>query len=137
MKDRYIVEGKCVETLKMPWGTFQWMNTPAVTGSDRLTFGTGLLKPGQGHARHCHEGMEEVLYFLEGEAEQVVELPDGTEERRMIGPNTMVHLPADTYHSTMNTGTADVRFIAIYEHTGPETDMRADKDCVIIPPETD
>ena len=109
------------------------MSEPRVTCTERITVGVVTLEPGQGHARHNHPGVEEVLYVIEGEGTQMIELVE--EERRKVSTGMMVHIPADIYHSTINTGTVALKFLAIYSPPGPEALLRSLPDCVIQPPE--
>lgn len=131
---KHFVSPENVETLKLPWGTFQWMNCPAVTGSKKMTAGIGYIEPGQGHVRHNHEGIEEIIYFLQGEGEQMIEAPDGTQEIRTVKAGDMIHLDTSAYHSTINKSNETLVFMAVYELTGPEVGMREDPECEIIPP---
>jgi oxalate decarboxylase/phosphoglucose isomerase-like protein (cupin superfamily) len=133
MSKKYIVTPDDVETLTLPWGVFQWLNAPNVTETTKMATGVGTIAPGQGHCSHNHPGLEEILYFMEGEAEQTVTHPDGTIEVKTVRPGDLVSLPADVYHSTMNKGNATVRFLAVYEFSGPEQGMRADPLCIITP----
>jgi len=134
MDRKYIVTPDEVETLTLPWGVFQWLNAPDVTGTSKMATGVGTIAPGQGHDRHNHPGeIEEILYFMEGEAEQMVEHPDGTIEVKTVRGGDLVSLPAGAYHSTMNKGKDTVKFLAIYEFSGPEQGMRADPACIITP----
>jgi len=133
MDRKYIVTPDDVETLTLPWGVFQWLNAPNATGTNKMATGVGTIEPGQGHGRHNHPGLEEILYFMEGEAEQMVEHMNGTVEVKTVRPGDLVSLPADAFHSTMNKGSKTVKFLAIYEFSGPEQGMRADPACKITP----
>ena len=133
MHKKYIVTPDDVETLTLPWGVFQWLNEPNVTGTTKMATGVGTIEPGQGHSSHNHPGLEEILYFMEGEAEQTVKHPDGTVEVKTVRAGDLVSLPPDAFHSTMNKGKSTVKFLAIYEFSGPEKGMREDPECVITP----
>ena len=113
-----------VETHVFDWGTIKWMSAPATNGAEKFTTGVVLLKPGAGHARHNHEGVEEILYVVSGEGEQMIELPGGSEERRPIRAGMLVHIPADVFHETMNTSWEELKLIAIYAPPGPEDLLR-------------
>jgi len=91
--------------------------------------GVVILAPGQGHTRHNHPGVEEILYVISGEGEQLVE-----GERRKVTPGTLVHIPPDIYHETINTGWEAMKIVAIYAPPGPEAELREMPDCKIIPP---
>jgi oxalate decarboxylase/phosphoglucose isomerase-like protein (cupin superfamily) len=126
------VEPKHVETQVFDWGRIQWLSEPRVTGSQNITAGVVTLDPGKGHQRHNHPGVEEVLYVLEGEGIQMIDL--GAEERRVVRPGTMIHIPADVYHETINTGQAPMKLLAVYSPPGPEALLRSLAGCRIEPP---
>lgn len=121
-----------VETQVLDWGSFQWLNEPRVTGAQKMIVGLGRIKPGKGHTRHNHEDSEEFIYFLEGRAQQMIERPDGTQEREM-GPGELISIPQGAYHSTMNIGDTDLVFLCCYLNAGSE--LAIAKDALeIIPP---
>jgi oxalate decarboxylase/phosphoglucose isomerase-like protein (cupin superfamily) len=127
------VEPKDVETQVFDWGRINWLSEPRVTGAKQIAAGVVTLLPGQGHARHNHPGVEEVLYVLEGEGDQMIEL--NAEEHRTVRAGTMIHIPADIYHSTVNTGTGLMRLLAVYSPPGPEAFLRSLPECRIEPPQ--
>jgi oxalate decarboxylase/phosphoglucose isomerase-like protein (cupin superfamily) len=127
------VEPKQVETQVFDWGRIQWLSEPRVTGTERITAGVVTLEPGKGHQRHNHPGVEEILYVLEGEGIQMVD--HGSEERRAVRKGMMIHIPADVYHETINTGDGPMQLLAVYSPPGPEALLRAMSSCQIEPPE--
>ena len=66
------------------------------------------MPPGQGHAFHRHPEMEEIIYVLDGSAEQWV-----NREKRLLSPGEIAHIPADVVHGTYNAGADTLRFLAI------------------------
>jgi len=130
---KYFVSPDDVETQEHPWGLLRWMSEPRVTGTGNMTTGHIAIKPGQGHTLHNHEGCEEILYFLKGEALQTIKLPEGTIERKMA-PGELVYIPAGVFHSTVNTGPDLLTLLAVYQYAGPEAALRADPQCRVIPP---
>lgn len=121
-----------VETQVLDWGSFQWLNEPRVTGADKMIVGIGRIKPGKGHARHNHPDSEEFIYFMEGKAHQMIERPDGTQERDM-GPGELISIPQGAYHSTFNVGDSDLVFMCCYLNAGSELAIR--KDAIeVLPP---
>ena len=126
------VEPKHVETQVFDWGRIQWLSEPRVTGTERITAGVVTLEPGKGHQRHNHPGVEEILYVLEGEGIQMVDI--GNEERRTVRAGTMIHIPADIYHETINTGDRPMKLLAVYSPPGPEALLRSLPGCRIEPP---
>jgi oxalate decarboxylase/phosphoglucose isomerase-like protein (cupin superfamily) len=127
------VESKQVETQVFDWGRIHWLSEPRVTGSQNITAGVVTLDPGKGHQRHNHPGVEEVLYVLEGEGIQMIDL--GAEERRTVRAGTMIHIPADVYHETINTGQTPMKLLAVYSPPGPEALLRSLPGCRIEPPQ--
>jgi oxalate decarboxylase/phosphoglucose isomerase-like protein (cupin superfamily) len=126
------VEPRHVETQVFDWGRIQWLSEPRVTGARAITAGVVTLEPGKGHQRHNHPGVEEVLYVLEGEGMQMVDL--GVEERCTVQAGMMIHIPADIYHETINTGDRPMKLLAVYSPPGPEALLRSLPGCRIEPP---
>lgn len=127
------VEEVDVEAQVFDWGRLAWLSEPRVTAAERFSAGVVTLEPGKGHDRHNHPGVEEILYVLEGKGEQMVET-DGGEDRREVGPGTLIHIPPDVHHSTVNAGDGPMRILAIYAPPGPEAELRAMDGVVIEPP---
>jgi oxalate decarboxylase/phosphoglucose isomerase-like protein (cupin superfamily) len=127
------VEPRHVETQVFDWGRIQWLSEPRVTGARSITAGVVTLDPGKGHQRHNHPGVEEVLYVLEGEGLQMIDL--GVEERRTVRAGMMIHIPADIYHETINTGGGPMKLLAVYSPPGPEALLRSLPGCRIEPPQ--
>ncbi len=126
-----------VETQIFDWGSIKWLSEPRVTGTERFTMGVVVLEPGKGHTRHNHPGVEEILYIVSGEGEQMVEVPDGQggmrPERQPVRAGMLVHIPADIYHETINTGWEPLKLVAIYAPPGPEAILRAMEGCTVVP----
>jgi oxalate decarboxylase/phosphoglucose isomerase-like protein (cupin superfamily) len=126
-----------VETQIFGWGSIKWLSEPRNTSTDRFTAGVVILEPGKGHTRHNHPGVEEILYIVSGEGDQMVEIPDGSgemrPERRKVTAGMLVHIPADVYHETINTGWEPLKLVAIYAPPGPEAILRAMPDCQVVP----
>jgi len=130
---RFVVPAD-VETQVFEWGTIKWTSEPRVTGAQRFTVGVVVLYPGRGHTRHNHPGVEEVLYIVDGEGEQMVEDPAGQPVRRAVRPGDTIHIPPDVYHETINRGWRPLTLLAVYSPSGPEALLRADPGCRVLPP---
>ena len=125
-----------VKTLMFDWGSIKWLSEPKVTDTERFTAGVVVLEPGKGHERHNHPGVEEILYIISGEGEQMVEVPDGDgvkEERRKVTAGTLIHIPPDVFHETMNTGWEPLKLMAIYAPPGPEDVLRGIPGVQVFP----
>ena len=127
-----IVRSTDVETLVFDWGTIKWLSEPRVTNADRFSLGVVIMQPGTGHARHNHPGCEEALYVVSGEGKQMIDA-DG-ETWAPIAAGDLIHIPADVFHSTVNTGWEPLKFVAIYSPPGSEAVLRSLPGCKVIPP---
>jgi quercetin dioxygenase-like cupin family protein len=85
-----------------------WLSKPGLTEAENLVLVRAYMPPGDRHAFHRHPALEEIIYVLSGAAEQWV-----GEERRLLGPGDMAHIPADTVHATYNGGDEMLVFLAI------------------------
>ena len=93
---------------ELPWGPHDWLCRPDIVDAEKLALVRVHMPPGQGHAFHRHPALEEIIYVLEGQAEQWVD-----REKRLLGPGEMAHIPQDVVHGTYNAGTGILRFLAI------------------------
>lgn len=94
-----------------------WLSKPGLTEAEQLMLVRVHLAPGDGHAFHRHPELEEIIYVLNGTAEQWV-----GEECRMLGPGEMAHIPRDVIHATHNGGEDTLEMLAIISpatHQGP------------------
>jgi oxalate decarboxylase/phosphoglucose isomerase-like protein (cupin superfamily) len=123
-----------VETQVFDWGTIKWLSEPRVTNAQRFSTGVVILAPGTGHTRHNHPGVEETLYIISGTGRQMVEDAQGQPVYREVSAGMLVHIPADVYHETINTGWEPLRLIATYAPHGPEAFLRSLPETVILPP---
>ena len=102
---------------ELPWGPHDWLVRPDIVEAEKLMVVRVHMPPGQGHAFHRHPAMEEVIYVLEGTAEQWVD-----RERRILHAGDTAHIPIDVVHGTYNAGATTLRFLAILspaKFTGP------------------
>ena len=89
-----------------------------------------FLQPGKAHMKHNHPGVEEILYVISGEGEQMV-----AGERRQVKTGSLIHIPPDIYHEMINTGWEPMKLIAVYAPPGPEAEYVKSGECKIIPPQ--
>ena len=105
-----------VPTQTFDWGAIKWFVTPTAINGAIMAFGEVVVMPGGGHDRHNHPDAEEILYFLSGEGQQM--LDDG--EPFAVAAGDTIYIPAGVYHSTRNTGWEPLRILALYNPGGPE-----------------
>lgn len=118
-----------VDCMEFDWGKIYFLSEPAVTGAERFSFGIVRLASGKGHARHNHPGSEEIIYVVSGEGEQMVDDQPAVK----VGPGSSIYIPADIYHSTLNTGTETMELLVVYSPAGPERLLREIPGCKVTP----
>ena len=128
--DRRIVHTNDVETLAFDWGELSFTSQPAVTNAQNFSFGIVTLKPGMGHDRHNHPGVEEIIHCISGSGSQMVD----DQPNVPLVPGTTVHIPADMFHATLNNGTEPLILAVVYSPHGPEAFLKSLPECTVIPP---
>ncbi len=117
-----------VDSLEFDWGKIHFLSEPAVTGAKSFSFGLVDLAEGKGHARHNHPGSEEIIYVVSGEGEQMVDDRPPVK----VSAGSSIYIPADVYHSTLNTGTETLKLIVVYSPAGPERLLRDIPGCKVV-----
>ncbi len=108
MTARRFVTAKEMVVEQLPWGPHDWLCRPGLVDAKDLALIRVHIPPGLGHAFHRHPEMEEIIYILEGQAEQWVD-----REKKLLGPGDVAHIPRDMVHGTWNVGTSTLRVLAI------------------------
>lgn len=85
-----------------------WHSKPGLTPTEDFIFVHATIPPGGGHSFHNHPNKEEVIYILEGEAEQWL-----GERFENLGPGSSVYIPKGVVHATFNRSDTDLKFIAV------------------------
>ncbi len=93
---------------ELPWGPHEWLSRPGLVPAEQLLLVRVHMPPRQAHKFHRHPEQEEIIYILEGVAEQWVD-----REKRILGPGEIAHIPRDVVHGTYNIGDSTLRFLAI------------------------
>lgn len=124
-----IVYGADVDTVSFGWGEIKFLAEPSATGVERFSFGMVVLAPGQGHDRHNHPGSEEIIFVMSGEGQQMVDDQPAVQ----VHAGACIYIPADIYHSTINTGWEPLRLLVVYSPAGPERLLREIPGCRVTP----
>jgi oxalate decarboxylase/phosphoglucose isomerase-like protein (cupin superfamily) len=103
----WVVYGEDVEGIAFDWGTLKVLSEPAVTGA------------------------EEIIFVMSGEGEQMID----DQPPIKVRPGASIYIPADIYHSTLNTGWEPLRLLIVYSPAGPERLLRDLPGCRVLPPE--
>lgn len=67
------------------------------------------IPPGGEIGEEIHDGVDQVLVFVEGTGEAVV-----AGDTSPVGPNSMAFVPAGTRHNFRNTGSGPLRLFTVY-----------------------
>ena len=105
---RHFITANDVQHGDLPWCHVEWMSNQELVGAEHLLLVRATFLPGQVHKFHIHPGREEIIYVLEGAAEQWV-----GREKRIIKAGEVAHIPKNTPHATRNAGTTPLLFLAI------------------------
>ncbi len=132
VKDLFRTPGD-VDGYGFDWGHTSVVLGPKVNGAQKFSAAVVTVPPGQGHTRHSHPGAEEIIYILEGTGEQMVEDEAGQPHTEQVHPGTCVFIPESRFHSTLNTGTVDMKIFVVYSPAGPEEFLRTLPDFRLIP----
>jgi quercetin dioxygenase-like cupin family protein len=79
-----------------------------LTGAKLLTLVRVTMRPGTGHRFHHHPEREEIIYIVDGVAEQWVD----TEKRRLKAGDS-VFIPRKVVHAIFNSSKKPMTFLAI------------------------
>jgi len=102
------VTSKEAEVEVLPWGPHEWLSKVGLTDAKQLQLVRVKMPPGKAHQFHRHPGFEEIIYVLDGRGEQWV-----GQERRILGPGDVAHIPTDEVHGTYNVFDEPLTFLAI------------------------
>lgn len=105
---RCFVTGQDVQIDELPWGPHHWLCKPGLLDCKNLALVRVHMPPGTGHAFHRHPTMEEIIYVVEGKAEQWVD-----RDKQILEPGEIAHILPDVVHATYNPFDETMVFLAI------------------------
>jgi quercetin dioxygenase-like cupin family protein len=91
-----------------PWGKHWWLSQPGLTDTKHLTLVRVRMRPGAGHQFHYHPAREEIIYVLDGVAEQWVD-----REKRRLEAGEIAFIPKKVVHAIHNPTRRPMTFLAI------------------------
>jgi quercetin dioxygenase-like cupin family protein len=91
-----------------PWGKHWWLSQPGLTDTKQLTLVRVRMRPGAGHQFHYHPTREEIIYVLDGVAEQWVD-----REKRRLHTGEIAFIPKNVVHAIHNPTKKPMSFLAI------------------------
>jgi len=91
-----------------PWGKHWWLSRPGFTDTKQLTLVRVTMRPGTGHRFHYHPAREEIIYVIDGVAEQWVD-----REKRTLEAGECAFIRENVVHAIHNSSTKPMTFLAI------------------------
>jgi quercetin dioxygenase-like cupin family protein len=91
-----------------PWGRHWWLSKPGLTDTRQLTLVRVTMRPGTGHRFHYHPAREEIIYIVDGFAEQWVD-----REKRTLKAGECAFIPENVVHAIFNVSKKPMTFLAI------------------------
>jgi quercetin dioxygenase-like cupin family protein len=102
------VTARTAEIELAPWGRHWWLSKPGLTETRQITLVRVTMRPGAGHQFHYHPAREEIIYVVEGAAEQWVD-----REKRTLKAGECAFIPQNVVHAIHNTSKQTMTFLAI------------------------
>ncbi len=124
-----LIDPDALPTMSFDWGLIKPLVSTANTEAPEVSLMHVVLLPGQGHERHNHPDSDEILYFLSGQGEQMVD--DG--EPFAVRPGQAVFIPKGAFHSTINSGWEPMAILEIYAPAGAEEALKGLPDYREVP----
>ena len=91
-----------------PWGKHWWLSRPGFTDTKQLTLVRVTMRPGTGHRFHYHPAREEIIYVIDGVAEQWVD-----REKRTLEAGECAFIRENVVHAIHNASDKPMTFLAI------------------------
>jgi len=104
---RFVTASKA-QIERAPWGTHWWLSRPGLTDTRQLTLVRVTMRPGTGHQFHHHPAREEIIYIVDGVAEQWVD-----RDKQKLKAGECAFIPAGVVHAIHNVSKKPMTFLAI------------------------
>jgi len=104
---RFVTKSKA-QIEAAPWGKHWWLSRPGLTDTRQLTLVRVTMRPGTGHQFHYHPAREEIIYIVDGVAEQWVD-----REKQTLKAGECAFIPEKVVHAIHNVSDAPMTFLAI------------------------
>ena len=104
-----ILNEEDIQFEKVAWGLTKELVNPQTAGAKKVKVKITEWLPGHVHKKHVHPDQEEVIFVLSGKG-----MAQTVEEKREIGPGSIVFVGAGEQHTTWNlSDTESLRAIVI------------------------
>jgi quercetin dioxygenase-like cupin family protein len=102
------VTTKTAQIESTPRGTHWWLSRPGLTDTRQLILVRVTMPAGQSHDFHYHPTREEIIYVIDGVAEQWVD-----RDKQMLKTGDSAFIPPNMPHAIFNTSKKPMTFLAI------------------------
>ena len=106
-RSHFVTQGEA-RVERYPWGPHDWLCRPDLVDCDDIRLVRVEVPRSEGIPFHLHPGMQEVIYILQGKAEQWV-----GEEVRLLKAGEIAHIPAGKVHATFNAGCGVLKLLSV------------------------
>ena len=89
-------------------GPHWWLSRPGLTDTNQLILVRVTMPAGGGHDFHYHPAREEIIYIIDGVAEQWVD-----RERQILKAGDTAFIPENVVHAIYNASDQPMTFLAI------------------------
>jgi quercetin dioxygenase-like cupin family protein len=107
-QQRRFVGLEAILTHRSAFALEEWMCRPDIVPNEHLLLVRATMEPGESHPFHHHPTREEIIYVLEGRAEQWV-----GRQKRELSAGEMAFIPMGEIHATYNPFDQPLQFLAI------------------------
>jgi quercetin dioxygenase-like cupin family protein len=121
MPSKNFITAAEVQHGEFPWCHVEIMSNQELTQARQLMLVRASFPPGEAHNFHKHPARDEIIYILEGVAEQWV-----GQEKRLLHPGELAHIQADTPHATFNPGPGSLKILALLSPVDAPGDFTVD-----------
>ena len=91
-----------------PRGPHWWLSRPGLTDTKQLVLVRVTMPAGAGHDFHYHPAREEIIYIVDGVAEQWVD-----REKQILKAGDTAFIPENVVHAIYNVSDQPMTFLAI------------------------
>jgi quercetin dioxygenase-like cupin family protein len=102
------VTTETAELESTPRGQHWWLSKPGLTDTKQLILVRVTMPAGAAHEFHYHPAREEIIYIIDGEAEQWVD-----REKQILKAGDSAFIPAKVVHAIYNPSGNPMTFLAI------------------------
>ncbi len=92
------------------WGSITWLHSGALSGSEEITLGEVVIRPGCANPMHTHANCEEALYLIEGELDHTC----GDEPSHRLTPGSAICIQRGIPHNAKCVSDGQARMIVAY-----------------------